>query len=59
MLDERLVGRWCYCNGLLYQTIEKLPAVLGGAPVEPECELIEVVVQVFWARRALVRAKAK
>ena len=42
---------------LLHESLEKLAAVPGSAPVEPEGEFIEVVFQMLMAHRSLVRAQ--
>ena len=57
MLHERPVGCRLDGDGLLHQSIKQFPAMPGGPPVEPERELVEVVVQMRVSNGALMRAE--
>lgn len=57
VLDERLIWRWIDPDGLLHQPVEQFSAMSGCAPVEAECELVEVIVQMGHADGTLMRAK--
>src|SRR5713226_6801635 len=57
MLHERPVRSRRDGNGLLHQAVKQFPAMLGGSSVEPERELVEVVVQMRVGDRALMRAE--
>src|SRR5438128_431659 len=54
MLDETAVRRWLYGHGLLREPKKQEPAVSGGPPVEAECELVQVVVQMCRAHSTLM-----
>ena len=51
------VGRWADAHPLLDQPVEGFAPVAGAAAVEPEGELVQVVVQMLAAHGALVRAQ--
>ena len=55
VLDQGGVGRRVDGDGLLHETVEQLPTMARRAPVEPERELVEVVVQVGSRHGALMR----
>ena len=54
VLDERRVRRGVDRDGLLHEPVKQLPAMAGGAPIEPERELIQVVVQMGPGHGALM-----
>jgi len=54
VFDQQLIGCRLNLHGLLGQSVEEFPSRLGLAAVEAERELIEVVVKVLVADRALV-----
>ena len=55
MLDEQTVGRGSDRHGLLHEPVEQLPAMPGGPTIEPERELVEVVVQMGVTDGTLMR----
>jgi len=54
LLDDPVVRRGFHSHRLLSQAEEELTSTLGFSPVEPEGELVEVVVQMLVTDRALV-----
>jgi hypothetical protein len=46
-----------YRNRLLHKPVEQLAAMTGRAPVEPERELVQVIIQMLEADRSLVCAE--
>src|SRR5213593_1010028 len=53
-LRQRGVRHWRGLHSLLEKAVEELAPVLRRTPVEPECELVEVVLKMLTADRALV-----
>src|SRR5437660_8856002 len=53
--DNFAIGRGSDLRRLLKQTVEKFAARGGSSTVESERELVEVVIQMVWADRSLVR----
>ena len=56
-LNQRLVGGRIDGDGLLNEAKEQLAAAARAASVEPEGELVEVVVQMFVRDRAVMGAQ--
>ena len=56
-LDNILVWRRFYTNGVLQQPIEKIAATARCTTVEPESELVEIAIQMLWTDRTLMGAK--
>ena len=54
MLNKRLVRRGLDGDALLYKPVKKFSTVPGRPPIEPESELVEVVVQVSAGNGALM-----
>jgi hypothetical protein len=52
-----VVGHRVNRHSLLEKSVEELSPVSGCSPVEPERELVEIVVEVFLADRAMMRAE--
>ena len=52
--DEVRVRHWVYCRGLLDESVEELSAALRFSTIEPERELVEVVIEMFVADSTLV-----
>src|SRR5262249_49677804 len=55
MLDERRVRYGVDRDRLLHEAGGHLPALAGRPPVKPECELVQVIVQVRPRYRPLMR----
>ena len=53
--DESLAEYRFQGNSLLHQPVEKQSARPGGAAVETKSEFVEVIIQMVWAYRTLVR----
>ena len=47
-------GNWLYLDGLLDETIEQFPSLVGRASIETERELVKVVVEMIFPNSALV-----
>jgi len=56
-LDNILVWRRFYADGVLQQPIEKITATARCTTVEPESELVEITIQMLWANCTLMGAK--
>src|ERR1035441_8344075 len=56
-LDDRSVSCWLRRNGLLHKSEKQLSATARFAPVEPEGELVQVVIQMLDAHRSLMRTQ--
>jgi hypothetical protein len=56
-VDDLVVSDRVDGHRLLRQTKEEFAATLGSPAIEPECELIQIVVQVFLADRPLVGSR--
>ena len=55
--DDRSIRRWVHGDCLLHKAVEEFSPAALVAPVEAEHKLVEVVVQMLVANRALVRAQ--
>ena len=55
--DDLLIGYRVQLHRLLHEAVEQEATGSGGPAVEPEGELIEVIVQVLDAHSSLVRAQ--
>src|SRR5271157_872573 len=55
--DNRFVRYWCHRDRLLDKSIEEFATTTGRPPVEPECEFVQVIVEMFTTHRSLVRAE--
>ena len=53
-MDDPIIRNGVHCDGLLREAEEEFAAAAGSSPVEPERELVEVVVEMFVADRPLV-----
>ena len=45
--DNRFVRYWCHRDRLLDKSIEEFATTTGRPPVEPECEFVQVIVEMF------------
>ena len=55
--NQCLAAHWREGQGLLDQPLKQQPTRAGGSPVEPECELIQVVIQMCRGHRPLMRSQ--
>ena len=55
--DKRFVRDWCHRDRLLDKAVEEFATTSGRPPVEPECEFIQVIVEMFATHRSLVSAE--
>src|SRR5271165_7040895 len=55
--DNRFVRDWCHRDRLLDKAVEEFATTSGRPPVEPECEFVQVIVELFATHRSLVSAE--
>src|ERR1022692_1391512 len=55
--DNRFVRDWCHRDRLLDKAVEEFATTSGRPPVEPECEFVQVIVEMFATHRSLVSAE--
>src|SRR5664280_482871 len=55
--DHRFVRDWCHRDRLLDKAVEEFATTSGRPPVEPECEFVQIIVEMFATHRSLVSAE--
>ena len=55
--DNRFVRDWCHRDRLLDKAVEEFATTSERTPVEPECEFVELIVEMFATHRSLVNAE--
>src|ERR1017187_4187323 len=54
---NRFVRVWWHRDRLLDKAVEEFATTSGRPPVEPECEFVQVIVEMFATHRSLVSAE--